>query len=116
MTRQDILLNPLVIVEVLSASTEAYDRGEKFEHYQSIGSLSTYVLVAQDVPPDRAVREARGQQGLDLHRIPRRHGQDRSHPLRPEARRRVRESLILRKWPPDLYTDPRRPGMLLAQR
>jgi Uma2 family endonuclease len=47
---QDILLNPLVIVAVLYASTEAYDRGKKFEHYQSIGSLSTYVLVAQDVP------------------------------------------------------------------
>lgn len=45
---QDTLLNPLVIVEVLSDSTEAYDRGKKFEHYQSIGSLTTYVLVAQD--------------------------------------------------------------------
>lgn len=45
---QDTLLNPLVIFEVLSDSTEAYDRGKKFEHYQSIGSLATYVLVAQD--------------------------------------------------------------------
>jgi len=45
---QDTLLNPLVIIEVLSDSTEAYDRGKKFEHYQSIDSLSTYVLVAQD--------------------------------------------------------------------
>jgi Uma2 family endonuclease len=56
---QDILLNPLVIVEVLSASTEAYDRGKKFEHYQSVGSLSTYVLVAQDVPRiEQYVRQA----------------------------------------------------------
>lgn len=47
-SEQDTLLNPLVIIEVLSDSTEAYDRGKKFEHYQSIDSLSTYVLVAQD--------------------------------------------------------------------
>ena len=45
---QDTLLDPLVIFEVLSDSTEAYDRGKKFEHYQSIGSLATYVLVAQE--------------------------------------------------------------------
>jgi Uma2 family endonuclease len=40
--------NPCVIVEVLSPSTEAYDRGEKREHYQQIASLREYVLVAQD--------------------------------------------------------------------
>lgn len=40
--------NPIVIVEVLSQSTEAYDRGEKREHYQQIASLREYVLVAQD--------------------------------------------------------------------
>jgi Uma2 family endonuclease len=40
--------NPRVIIEVLSASTEAYDRGEKREAYQSLPSLSEYVLVAQD--------------------------------------------------------------------
>lgn len=45
---QDILLNPVVVVEVLSPSTEAYDRGQKFDHYQSIASLQSYVLVAQD--------------------------------------------------------------------
>jgi Uma2 family endonuclease len=44
----DILLNPTVIVEVLSPSTEAYDRGEKFEHYRRIASLTDYVLIAQD--------------------------------------------------------------------
>ena len=44
---QDTLLNPLVMLEVLSDSTEAYDRGKKFEHYQHIDSLSTYALVAQ---------------------------------------------------------------------
>jgi Uma2 family endonuclease len=46
--RDDTLLNPVVIVEVLSASTEAYDRGEKFAHYRRLESLSEYVLVAQD--------------------------------------------------------------------
>jgi Uma2 family endonuclease len=44
----DILLNPAVIMEVLSPSTEAYDRGIKFDHYRSIESLQTYVLIAQD--------------------------------------------------------------------
>ena len=40
--------NPSVIVEVLSTSTEEYDRGEKREHYQRIQSLNEYVLVSQD--------------------------------------------------------------------
>ncbi|HEV2762724.1 MAG TPA: Uma2 family endonuclease [Pyrinomonadaceae bacterium] len=43
----DTLLNPLVIIEVLSDSTEAYDRGKKFENYQSIESLREYLLVSQ---------------------------------------------------------------------
>jgi Uma2 family endonuclease len=46
----DTLLNPSVIIEVLSPSTEAYDRGEKFEHYRSIDSLQTYVLISQSRP------------------------------------------------------------------
>jgi len=37
-----------VLVEVLSDSTEAYDRGKKFEHYRTIPSLKHYVLIAQD--------------------------------------------------------------------
>jgi len=44
----DTLLNPDVIIEVLSESTEDYDRGTKFEHYRSLTSLSDYLLVAQD--------------------------------------------------------------------
>ena len=44
----DTLLNPIVIVEVLSPSTEAFDRGEKFAHYRHVTSLQEYVLVAQD--------------------------------------------------------------------
>lgn len=42
------LLNPTVIVEVLSESTESYDRGKKFRHYRSIPSLRDYLLVSQD--------------------------------------------------------------------
>lgn len=44
----EALLNPTVIVEVLSGSTEDYSRGEKFHHYMMIPSLQSYVLVAQD--------------------------------------------------------------------
>ena len=44
----DTLLNPIILVEVLSPSTEAYDRGEKFAHYRQLASLQEYVLVAQD--------------------------------------------------------------------
>jgi Uma2 family endonuclease len=44
----DTLLNPRVVIEILSASTEAYDRGKKFAQYRRIGSLTDYVLVAQD--------------------------------------------------------------------
>lgn len=42
------LMNPTVIVEVLSSSTNDYDRGEKFERYKSIPSLRDYVLISQD--------------------------------------------------------------------
>jgi Uma2 family endonuclease len=45
---RDTLLNPVVIIEVLSESTEAYDRGKKFEQYQYIESLVEYMLIAQD--------------------------------------------------------------------
>jgi Uma2 family endonuclease len=46
----DTLLNPTLIVEVLSDSTEAYDRGRKFEHYRKLESLAEYVLIAQHRP------------------------------------------------------------------
>ena len=45
--QNDILLNPKIIIEVLSPSTEAYDRGDKFEHYRRLASLSDYILVSQ---------------------------------------------------------------------
>ena len=44
----DTLLDPTLVVEVLSESTESYDRGEKFAHYRRLESLREYVLVAQD--------------------------------------------------------------------
>ena len=44
----DILLNPTILVEVPSASTEAYDRGEKFGHYRHLASLQEYIPVSQD--------------------------------------------------------------------
>ena len=46
----DTAVNPTVIVEVLSKTTEAYDRGRKFEHYRRLPSLREYVLVSQEAP------------------------------------------------------------------
>ena len=43
----DAVTNPTALFEVLSASTEGYDRGDKFEHYQQLPSLRHYVLVSQ---------------------------------------------------------------------
>lgn len=47
---QDALLNPGAIIEVLSPSTEAYDRGAKFAHYRALTCLQEYVLIARDTP------------------------------------------------------------------
>jgi Uma2 family endonuclease len=48
---RDVLLNPSVIIEVLSKSTEAFDRGEKFIRYRTwLPSLTDYILVSQDKP------------------------------------------------------------------
>ena len=44
----DTLLNPTLIVEVLSKTTAAYDQGEKFEQYRKLASLQEYLLIAQD--------------------------------------------------------------------
>ena len=44
----DTLLNPILVIEVLSPSTEAYDKGEKFAHYQELTSLQEYIPVSQD--------------------------------------------------------------------
>ena len=47
---RDVLLNPVAILEILSDSTEAYDRGRKFLHYQLLDSLIVYLLISQDTP------------------------------------------------------------------
>ena len=47
---RDTLVNPRLVVEVLSDSTEAYDRGDKFAAYRSIPSLEEYVLASQKEP------------------------------------------------------------------
>jgi Uma2 family endonuclease len=46
--RHDTLLNPTLIIEVLSPSTEAYDRGRKFQQYRSLESLRAYLMIASD--------------------------------------------------------------------
>jgi Uma2 family endonuclease len=57
----DVLLNPVLLVEVLSPSTEAYDRGRKFEHYRAIESLQAYLMVAADrVQADLFTRQPDG--------------------------------------------------------
>jgi Uma2 family endonuclease len=54
----DTLLNPTLLIEVLSPSTEAYDRGGKFAHYRKIATLREYLLVSQDLPNiERYVRQ-----------------------------------------------------------
>jgi Uma2 family endonuclease len=56
----DTLLNPSLVVEVLSPSTEDYDRKKKFDHYRRIDSLREYVLVSQDrVRVERFTRQGR---------------------------------------------------------
>jgi Uma2 family endonuclease len=45
---EDILLNPILLVEVLSPSTEHYDRGKKFQNYRTIASFQEYLLISQE--------------------------------------------------------------------
>jgi Uma2 family endonuclease len=71
---RDVLLNPKIIVEVLSESTAAWDRGEKFWHYSRLESLTEYVLVSQQAwlvehrlrQPDGTwlIEQVEGQQGV----------------------------------------------------
>lgn len=66
--RQDTLLNPSVLIEVLSDSTESYDRGEKFAHYRTLPSLTDYVLVSQkQVLVEHYHRQADGNWLLRAH-------------------------------------------------
>lgn len=72
--RKDTVLNPTLLVEVLSKSTESYDLGKKFDHYRTIDSLREYVLIAQDEPMiqtflrnDDGTWTLRVASGLDQH-------------------------------------------------
>lgn len=56
-----MLVNPLLIIEVLSSSAEGYDHGAKFTSYQSIESFQEYLLIAQDRP--HITQYARQQDG-----------------------------------------------------
>lgn len=59
--------NPTIIVEVLSESTQAYDRGEKWRHYQTIESLTDYLIVWQDRPRvEHYVRQPGGMWGYQM--------------------------------------------------
>jgi Uma2 family endonuclease len=60
--RTDSLINPCVVIEVLSPSTEAYDRGKKFDLYRQSQTLEQYVLVAQDSP--RVISYVRQSDGV----------------------------------------------------
>ena len=60
----DTLLNPIVIIEVLSKTTEGYGRGDKFEHYRSVASLSEVVLIAQDKHHVEYYRRQEGSQWM----------------------------------------------------
>jgi Uma2 family endonuclease len=66
--KKDTLLNPQVVVEVLSPSTEAYDRGAKFDLYREAPSLVQYVLVSQE--SQRAVSYVRQSDGVAWLMIP----------------------------------------------
>jgi Uma2 family endonuclease len=56
----DAVTNPVLVIEVLSPSTEAYDRGQKAAHYRRIATLKEYVLVAQDAPRIEVFRRVEG--------------------------------------------------------
>ena len=65
--KQDVLLNPVVIAEVLSPSTEQYDRTTKFDYYEQLESLQDYVLISQDTP--RIEHFLRGGNGVWMQKI-----------------------------------------------
>jgi Uma2 family endonuclease len=66
--RRDTITNPTLIVEVLSESTEAYDRGDKFAHYRSLPSLMAYLLISQSrIRAELFVRQANDTWNLSIY-------------------------------------------------
>jgi Uma2 family endonuclease len=58
-SKQDMLLNPVILVEVLSPTTANYDRGRKFQQYRQLESIQEYLLIEQDSPRiERYLRQA----------------------------------------------------------
>jgi Uma2 family endonuclease len=69
--RRDVITNPALIVEVLSDSTEAYDRGDKFAYYRSIPSLRAYLLLSQQrVSAELFLRQPSGDWLLSVYTKP----------------------------------------------
>ena len=69
--KRNSLTNPSVIIEVLSDSTEKYDRGEKFNYYRSIESIQEYILVSQhQMQIEQYVRQANGNWMLKIYTAP----------------------------------------------
>ena len=74
LNNERVVMNPILLVEVLSDSTEAYDRGPKFDFYKTLPSFREYVLVSQNEPkvevfflqnPEENVWDKRTYEGLD---------------------------------------------------
>jgi len=66
--QRGMMENPVVIVEVLSPTTEAYDRGEKFVHYQGLPSLTDYLIISQEtMRVEQYVRQTDDQWLLSMH-------------------------------------------------
>jgi Uma2 family endonuclease len=69
--RRDVITNPTLIVEVLSDSTEAYDRGDKFAYYRSMPSLRAYLLLSQHrVSAELFLRQPSGDWLLSVYTDP----------------------------------------------
>ena len=94
----DTLLNPTMIAEVLSATTESYDRGRKFDHYRRLASLKEYVLVAQDEVEVGAFYSSGRRLGSLRVYEPRRHGSPHIDRLRGLAARDLRQSRVRGGW------------------
>lgn len=62
-SKQDMLLNPVILVEVLSPTTANYDRGRKFQQYRQLESIQEYLLIEQDTPGSSVICAKRTMPG-----------------------------------------------------
>jgi Uma2 family endonuclease len=64
----DTIVNPLIIVEVLSDSTESYDKGKKFDHYRQVPTVQEYILISQEIRQiERRVRVSASEWRLQVY-------------------------------------------------